>query len=252
MKKTTFIILLLLISLITKAQSDNWYFSFSMGGSWPSGTFKETSLANNNSGYAQKGFALLLDATYPLSNHWGLKGSVLINTNSLDNVAMEGLLRNRINSDVSASNPKGLSYTANPWLWNALVVGPVFTLNIGPIFWDFQLQGGLNLTSLPQQKLQYNDQNLTANKWFYTDKNTTTSNLSYGILTGTAFRFPISERLNLKAGLNYYLSSARIKYEQTRVSQQGESALIETLGSGASLIPLKIVTATIGFVYYLN
>jgi Outer membrane protein beta-barrel domain len=252
MKKTTLSILLLLMSLLTMAQSDNWYFSFSMGGSWPSGTFKESNLANSHSGYAQKGFALILDATYPLTNHWGVKGSVLINTNSVDNVAMETLLKNRINPAVSANNPDGLSYTANPWLWNSLVVGPVFTINLGPIFWDLQVQGGLNLTSLPQQKLQYNDPSLTSNKWFYTDKNTTTSNVSYGILTGTAFRFPISERLNLKAGLNYYFSSARIKYEQTRVSQQAESALIEKLGSGSSLIPIKMVTATIGFVYYLN
>ena len=249
MKKISVLFVFIMLSISSIAQTDNWYFSFTMGGSWPTGTFGQSDNNTKTSGYAQKGFAIMLDGTYPLSNHWGLKGLVYINTNTVDNPRMESMIKNRIDQSVNITNSSYLSYTSNPWMWNALLVGPVFTVPVGRFYWDLQLLGGLNLTYLPQQKLQYND---PQNKWYYTDKNTTSTDLSWGVLGGTAFRFPISERLNLKVGLDYYISAARIKYQQTRISQQAESVLTEILGSGNDLIPIKMISGTIGFVYYLN
>jgi len=249
MKKSAILFLFIIVSFGSQAQQDNWYFSFSMGGSWPSGTFSQTNMADNKSGYAQKGFSLLIDATYPLNDHFGLKGLTLINTNTIDNNEMEKMLINRVPSTISAGDASKFSFTTNPWMWNSVVAGPVYTLNLGRLYWDLQLLGGLNVTYLPEQKLQYND---TSVKWYYSDKNTTSTDLSWGILGGTALRFPISERINFKVGVNYYLSSAHIEYQQTRVSQEAESVLTEHLGSGSTLIPIRMVTGTLGFVYYLN
>ena len=249
MKKISVLFVFVLLSISTMAQTDNWYFSFTMGASWPSGTFGQKDINDKSSGYAQQGFSILLDATYPLTNHWGFKGLTLINTNTIDHNEMKSMLNGRIDPSVNVTNPDYLSYTANPWMWNALLGGPVFTVSIGRIYWDLQLLGGLNLSYLPQQKLQYNDPAL---KWYYSDKNTTSTNLSWGIMGGTAFRFPISERVNLKLGIDYYMSNATIKYQQTRVSQSAESVVTEVLGSGSDLIPIKVFTGTIGFVYYLN
>lgn len=255
MKKTSLILLFIVFSISSYAQSDNWYFSFSMGGSWPSGTFGQSTTSDNKSGYAQKGFSILLDATYPVSNHFGLKGLALINTSSIDNNGMETMLKNRISSAIVIADPKYLSYTSNPWMWNAFLVGPSYTITLGRLYWDLQLLGGMNLTYLPQQKLQYNPYNAdqtNPNKWYYSDQNTSSTNLGMGFLAGTAFRFPLSERLNLKVGANYYFSSAKVKYQQTRISQQAETAVTEVLGSGNYSIPIKMITGTIGFVYYLN
>ena len=255
MKRTALLFLFIMLFIRGYSQTDNWYFSFSMGGSFPMSPFNQTKTDDSSSGYAQKGFSILLDATYPLSNHWGFKGSVLINTNSLNNDKVGQMLKNRTNSNVLITDPKYYSFTTNDWMQNAFLFGPVFTVNLGRFYWDLQLLGGLNLTYLPQQKLLYNAYNndqTNPQRWYYQDKNTTSTDLAWGILGGTAFRFPISEHLNLKLGVDYYLSSARIKYEQTRVSQQADAVVTETLGSGTNTIQIRMITGTIGFVYYLN
>ena len=255
MKKISVLIVFIILSISSMAQTDNWYFSFSMGGALPSGSFGQSNNSDKNSGYAQRGFSILLDATYPLNNHWGLKGTALINTNTIDNNAMEKMLINRISSVNSSPQPDKFSFATNPWMWNAFVFGPVYTITLGRIYWDLQLLGGMNLTYLPQQKLLYNpfkDDLTNPQRWYYTDSNTTSTNVSFGVLGGTTLRFPISEHINLKVGVDYFLSSARIKYQQTRISQQAQSVLTEVLGSGNDLIPIRMVSGTIGFVYYLN
>lgn len=252
MKKIVVFFTFIILSISVYAQSDNWYFSFSMGESWPSGTFMQTNINNKESGYAQKGFALLLDATYPVNNHWGFKGMTLINTNPVDRKYLGTELETRMNIasiSVADADRQYLSLTANAWMWNALLAGPVYTISFNRIYWDFQLLGGMNVAYLPQQKLQYEN---PANNWYYLDSNTTATNVSYGIQAGTAFRFPISDRLNLKVGVDYYRSAARVKYEQTKVSKQGDTVVTEQLGSGSALVPIEMISCSIGLVYYLN
>jgi len=252
MKKITVAFVFIVLSISVYSQSDNWYFSFSMGGSKPMGTFSEADIGNKESGYAKNGFALLLDATYPLSDHWGLKGMVLMNTNPLDRSWLGTKLETRMNAasiSVADADREFLSLRVNSWMLNALLAGPVYTINFGRIFWDFQLLAGMNMAYLPQQKLLYEK---PANNWFYLDRNTSTTNVSYGLQAGTAFRFPVSDRINLRVGVDYYRSKANVRYEQIKVSKQGETVVTEKLGGGNTNIPIATISGSIGFVYYLN
>lgn len=242
----------IVLSISAYSQSDNWYFSFSMGGSWPMGTFSKADIGNPESAYAKNGFALLLDATYPVSNHWGLKGMALMNTNPVDRSWLGTKLETRMNTasiSVAEADRPFLSLRVNSWMWNALLAGPVFSINFDRVFWDFQVLGGMNVTYLPQQKLLYEK---PANNWFYLDRNTSTTNVSYGLLAGTAFRFPVSDRINLRVGIDYYRSKATINYEQIKVSRQGDTVLTEKLGNGSTNIPIEMISGSIGFVFYLN
>ena len=119
MKKAAILFLLIIVSVSGFSQNDNWYFSFSMGGSWPIGAFNETNSGNNSSGYAQKGFSILLDATYPVSNHWGFKGLALINSNSINNGELGKMLENRVNTKIDVTDSKYFSFTTNDWMQNA-------------------------------------------------------------------------------------------------------------------------------------
>ena len=251
MKKTVVLLVFIVLTISCYSQSDNWYFSFSMAGSWPVGNFSQTNPnpMNNTSGFAQKGFSLLLDATYPLNTKWGLKGLALFNTNSIDNNKLENMLVNRVPILPEVPNPSYFSAATNPWMSNALLVGPVYTLNFGRAYWDFQVLGGINAAFLPQQKLQYNN---PADQWFYLDKNSNSTAVSWGVLAGTALRFPVSVRLNLKVGINYYRSSANLQYQQVQMSEQASPVMSQTLGSGSNTILIQMITGTIGFVYYLN
>jgi len=252
MKKLTVLVVFIVLSISVSAQSDNWYFSFSMGGSWPLGTFVKADIDNQKSGYAKNGFTLILDATYPLSDHWGLKGMALMNTNPVDRSWLGTKLETRMNAipiTVAEADREFLSLRVNSWMWNALLTGPVYTLSFDRIFWDFQLLGGLNVAYLPQQKLLYEK---PANNWFYLDRNTSTTSVSYGLLAGTAFRFPVSDRFNFRVGVDYYRSQATVPYEQIRVSKQGVTVTTENLGKGSTTHPIETISATVGFVYYLN
>jgi len=252
MKKIAVLFVLIVISVSAYSQSDNWYFSFSMGGSMPLGTYKLTDLNNMESGYAKNGFSLVLDATYPISDHWGLKGVAFVNTNPVDRNGVGAKLETRMNDAsiiVADADRDFLSLKVNSWMSNALLGGPVFTIRFDRIYWDIQLLGGMNVTYLPQQKLTFEK---PANNWAYFDRNTSTTSVSYGLLAGTAFRFPVSDRINLKVGFDYFHSQANVKYDQTRITKQGETFVTEKLGNGSTSIPIEMITGTIGFVYYLN
>jgi hypothetical protein len=252
MKKTGIFSLLIVLAISSFAQSDNWFLSFSMGGSWPLENFKQASIDNSSSGYALKGFHLMLDATYPLSDHWGLKGGVMLNTSPVDRNGLGAKLESRLNPvgiTIADADRQFLSLKSNSWMWNALLTGPVYTFNFNRIYWDFQLLGGMNVTYLPQQKLLYEK---PANNWYYVDRNTNNMNVSYGILAGTALRFPISNRLNFKIAFDYYASRAIIKFEQIKVTKQGETLLTEKLKQGSASVPMSVITGSVGFVYYLD
>ena len=129
------------------------------------------------------------------------------------------------------------------------MIGPVYTINFDKVFWDFQLLGGMNVTYLPMQKLLFEK---PANNWFYLDRNTTSSSVSYGLTAGTSFRFPISDRINLKVGFDYFQSKAQIEYEQFKVTKSGETQTVQIFKTGSYSIPIKMVSGTIGFVYYME
>lgn len=252
MKKIVALFVFIALSSSAYSQSDNWYFSFSMGGSWPTGTFQKTDIDNNESGFAKNGFAVLLDATYPVSKHWGFKGMAMMNTNPVDRNWLGTKLETRMKAFypvIDEADRPYLSLRANSWMWNALLAGPVFTLNFDRIYLDFQALGGMNVAYLPQQKLLYEK---TANNWFYLDRNTSTINVSYGLMAGTAVRFPVTDRINLRVGVDYYRSNAKVQYEQIRVTKGTTTVTTEKLGSGSANIPIEMISGTIGFVYYLN
>ena len=252
MKKIAAVFVLLVLSFSVYSQSDNWYFSFSMGGSLPKGAFLKTDINNKESGYAKNGFALILDATYPVSSHFGLKGMALMSTNPVDRNWLGTKLETRMNAVpivVADVDREFLSLRANSWMWNSLLAGPVYTINFDRVYWDFQVLGGMNVTYLPQQKLLFAK---PTNNWYYLDRNTSSTSVLYGLSAGTAFRFPVTDRINLRVGVDYYRSKAKVQYEQIRVTKQEATTLTEILGNGSSFIPIEMLSATIGFVYYLN
>jgi hypothetical protein len=246
---TTFLCLILYSNLF--GQSDNWYFSLNLGGSLPVGEFAKNTTTDLKSGYAQRGFSLSLDANYTLSNNVSLKGMVLLNNNPVDRLGVFNQLVNRMTQyfPIETTDQAFLSMTVNPWVWNGILIGPVYTITLDKILWDFQVMGGLNVTYLPQQKLLYEN---PANNWFYLHHNLNTVNLSYGLLAGTAFRFPVSDKIYLRLGIDYYNTRASIKYEEIKVTTEGSTSHTDQLGAGTSVVPVENISATIGFVYYLN
>jgi hypothetical protein len=250
MRNALLAIVLLLLSFRLSAQPDNWYFSLTMGGCRPVKSFATTDPAVTTAGFAHNGFSLNLDATYPLSNHWGLKGMVSLNTNPVDRNGMGTMMENRMKQQVPFTEAQRdyLTLSVNSWMTNSIIFGPVFTINFNRFAWDFMVMAGMNATYLPDQKLLFND---PSNKWEYLQQNTNNTNLSMDYLAGTALRIKVSEKFQLKLAFDYHVSQSETKWEELKMTKNNSSVVTEELNSGSTVVPKAVVMGTIGFVYYL-
>lgn len=245
------LILWLIIQSNAYCEPDNWNFSINLGGSWPVGEFANKSATDMKAGYAQKGFSFSIDASYPVSNYFSLKGTVFLNNNQVNRLGMYNQLVDRMEKYFSVTNQdqEFISLSVNPWVWNEILVGPLYTIAIGKAYWDFQILGGLNIAYLPQQKFLYQN---PANNWLYLHHNLNSVSVSYGILGGTALRLPVSDKVYLRLGIDYYNSQATTRYEEIKVTNEGTVTHIDQLNKGKSNVPIQNISGTIGFVYYLN
>jgi hypothetical protein len=250
MKKFLFAILFLLLCMDLSAQPENWYFSISMGGCWPVSSFAATDPAKSDASFATHGFALNLDATYPLSNHWGVKGMVLLNSNPVDRNGIGTLMEDRMKKLIPFTEAQrtNLSMDVNSWLTNSMVFGPVYTINFDRIAWDFQAMAGLNVTYLPNPQLLY--QSPTGN-WEYLQHNTNNINLSLDLMAGTDVRIKMSEKVHLKLAVDYQQSQSTSKWEEIKSTKNGSNIITEQLNSGRTTLSKQVVMGTLGFVYYL-
>lgn len=250
MRKLLFVLVLLFLSAHLSAQPDNWYFSITMGGCWPVGSFAKTNPANTDAGFAVRGFALNLDATYPVSSHWGLKGMVMLNSNPVDRNGMGTMMENRMKKQVTFTETERdyLTLTTDSWMSNSMVFGPVFTLNFDRVAWDFQAMAGLNVAYLPNQKLLFKDPSLN---WEYLQRNTNSINVSMDFLAGTALRVEVTEKVQLKLALDYQRSRSKNSYEELKTTKVNNLITTTHLSSGSTIVPKEVVVGSVGFVYYL-
>ncbi len=239
----------LLLSGPLLAQTDNWYFSLSMGGCWPTGTFAGNNPAKTDAGFATRGFALNLDATYPLGTNWGLKGMVMLNNNSVDRNGLGTMMESRMKKLVPFSETErdNLTLTVNSWMSNSIVFGPVFSLNFDKLSWDFQVMAGMNITYLPDQKLLFKP---SAGTWEYLQHNTNSTNVSLDLLAGTALRFKVNEKVQLKMALDYQHSSPKNSYEELKTTNLNSTTTVDKLAGGSTHVTKQVVIGSVGFVYY--
>lgn len=250
MRKLLFVFVLLALSGKIYAQPDNWYFSLSMGGCLPLGSFGSLDPANEENGFALKGFALNLDATYPFNEHWGFKSVVMLNSNMIDRNGMGTMMENRMIKQVPFTEAErdNLTLTVDSWMSNSMLFGPVYSFNFERFAWDFHVMTGMNVAYLPNQTLLYEHSSKT---WVYLQQNTNTVNISLDLLAGTAIRFKVTEKTQLKLAFDYQQSKSKNSYEELKTTIYNGNKETVRLNSGDVYVPKQVVMASIGFVYYL-
>jgi hypothetical protein len=240
----------ILFSFPLAAQPDNWYFSLTMGGCWPSGSFGITNPEKEDAGFAKNGFGLSIDATYPLGRHWGLKGSVMLNSNPVDRNGMGTMMENRMKEQVpfNETEREYLTLSVNSWMSNSIIAGPVYSIYFKRVAWDFQAMAGMNVTYLPDQELLFAN---SANNWSYLQRNTNNVNVTMDFLAGTAWRINMTEKVQLKLSLDYQISGSTTKYEELKSTKENNVVTTEVLNSGSVWVQKGTVIGAVGFVYYL-
>lgn len=250
MRKLFFLLVLLSLSTALSAQPDNWYFSLSMGSCWPIGSFASSDPSMEDNGFARKGFGLNLDATYPFNEHWGFKGVVMLNSNLIDRSGLGTMMEYRMIEQVPFTEEErdNLTLSVNSWMSNSMLFGPVYSFNFDRFAWDFHVMTGMNVAYLPSQKLLYEHSSKT---WVYLQQNTNTVNISLDILAGTAFRFKVTEKTQLKLAFDYQQSKSKNSYEELKTTINNDNKTTEHLNSGDIYVQKQVMMASIGFVYYL-
>lgn len=250
MRRFLFPILLLFLTLTASAQPESWYLSISMGGCLPMGSFANANPTSGDNGFATRGFAFNLDATYPLSSHWGIKGLVMLTSNPVDRNGMGTLMESRMKKQVSFSEAERnyLTLSVNSWMSNSILLGPVYSLNFDKFAIDLQVMAGMHVAYLPNQNLLFSNTN---NDWDYQQRNTNPLNISLDLLAGSAVRFPITDKIHLKVAVDYQTTRIKNNYEELRMNYLGTSYSVDHLGTGSNNVTKDVLTGTVGFVFYL-
>ena len=252
MKYITLLSLLFLFVMNASGQNENWSFSLSMGGAIPVNTFKENAPDNNKAGHAENGFNMTLESDYQLQDNLSLTGMLYLGNNPVNRDGVGTKLENmfRENYTITTSERDYLKLNANPWLWGSVMTGPRYSINFNTVSWDFQALAGVNINFLPNQQLIYDNPN---NNWFYINHAINRNNLAFAWLAGTALRFAVTPRTNLKIGVSYFRSAAKISREEKEVEKGTGTNLNQTLiGQEDNHYKLATLNATFGFVYYLE
>jgi hypothetical protein len=218
-----------------------------MGGAWPVGDFSVDNPELDGIGYANKGFALTIDANYSVTPSFAITGMLFWGTNTVNQGAVGTKLENQLFEffDPSEINNDYLLFNVDYWFWGSALFGPKYSIKFNKLFWDFHVLGGPNITHLPKQSLIYDD---PEENWFYQDRLIRKSDFSMAWLAGTDIRFAVSNKINLKLGVSYYHTKATMETEQIIVNKDDVDA-VELLDTNETKIPISTINATIGFVY---
>ena len=251
MRKNILLLFFTVLSFSLRGQESKWFFSLNMGETLPLGAFAEDQSAELNEGFAGNGFSLSLESNYAINYSFGLKGITLLNTNSVNRLPLWTKLVDRMNQHfpIETEDQEFLSMTINPWLNNSIMAGPEYTFTFKNIKLDFYALGGFNVVHLPRATFTYQN---PGNNWIYVHHGLNSTDFSYGLMAGTALRIPMSERFDFSISVNYFQSHASGRYEELRITDNGSSFVTEQLLTGSTSVPIKLVSASLGFVYNLR
>jgi hypothetical protein len=239
--------LLWVFSFINNAWSQSpFQVGISMGPTIPQAEFKKTLANSNNSGYAISGFSLNVDADYYLSDFLAVTARF--------NYANAGINKNALIENLDARMANYLiedktRYDIGAWNWNTLGVG--FKANIPLVRNRFSAVAGffpgLSIPYVPGMDMKINDED---NNMEYVSQSIKETHISFAWMTDLSFHFQINSQMQLLLRSSYYQSNIEFNHiSYTRKKNLNE--IDQLLDDKLFQIPIKTISTTIGFIYYL-
>ena len=218
----------------------------SMGPTIPQSEFKQTTTNSNNSGYATSGFSLNVDADYYLNDFFAVTARF--------NYANAGINKNAIIETLDARMADYIiedqtRYDIGAWNWNTLGVG--FKANIPLVRNRFSAVAGffpgLSIPFVPGMDMKIDDEE---NNLEYVSQSIKETNVSFSWMTDLSFQFQINSQMQLLLRGSYYQSNIEFNHiSYTRKKNLNE--IDQLLDDKLFQIPIKTISTTIGFIYYL-
>lgn len=210
MKKTTWILMLILSMAGAHSFAQQNFASISFGASLPLGDYALTGdLASN--GYARTGGAIKFDAGYFPTSYFGIGGSFSFGSNY---AIRDSLLQDMIayieenaSSIIDIPEDAEVLYGSGFWNYINLFIGPQFSIRASQkLYFDFRGLAGISVLRAPDQELRINFDGTEI--YSRSSKN----KLAFGFTAGGGVRIMLNSNIALKLSADYFQSRANFEY----------------------------------------
>lgn len=191
------VILFTLCFIVTSGYSQRNYLGLSFGSSIPSEEFAKKSLYEDG-GYALPGFVIEFSGVYIFDYYLGIAGTFTFSSNSPD--------RDQLGEDIKEAIPGPLppdvqvDMKMGNWMYSNIMAGPILTIPVWKLNFDFRGVAGLSFLISPPQELYIK----SGDEEFFERRSGQTVNFAY--MLGTGIRFNVNSYYAIRLSADYYRS----------------------------------------------
>ena len=210
MRKTAYIVSILLALASLSAFAQQNFASISFGATLPQGDYASTGDLSSN-GYASNGGAIKFDAGYFPVSYFGIGASFSFGSNyakrdSLINDLVT-YIEDNASSIIDIPDDAEILYGSGFWNYINVFIGPHFSIRASQrLYFDFRGLAGISFIRPPDQELRINFDNTN----IYT--RTSHNSASFGFLAGGGIRYSLNSNLALKLAADYFQSKSKNTY----------------------------------------
>jgi len=191
-----FILLFSLLCLIIfQGYSQRNYLGLSFGSSLPNAEFAKKSLEEDG-GYALNGFVLEFSGAYVLDYYVGVAGSFTFSSNPPDRQAYGEDLKNALPGPLPPDVT--LDLKVGNWLYSNLMAGPLITIPVWKLNFDFRGIAGICFMMSAPQELYIR----AGSEEYFESRSGQTVNFAY--MLGTGVRFNVNSSYAIRLSADYF------------------------------------------------
>jgi len=201
-------ILFLICLVISSAYSQRNYLGLSFGGSLPSEEFAKKSL-DEDGGYAEKGFVLEFSGAYIFDYYVGITGTFTFSSNPPDRFQYGEDLKEAIPGPLPPDTEVDI-HMGN-WMYSNIMAGPIVTIPLWKLNFDFRAVAGLSFMLSPPQELY-----ITSGEDEYFERRSgKTVNFAY--MLGTGIRFNVNQSYAIRLSADYFRSKPSFNVDENGI-----------------------------------
>lgn len=205
MKKILVFLPLLLFIVVSSAQEDRkGHLGISIGPSIPLGDYADNDIGNADAGYADIGLHLNFNFYYKLDEKIGISALWSGTANPID-------VNEKVKTTVSVEPDAGRTLEADPWVYDAVMVGPFYSFSNEKVEMDLRGLIGFSFSTIPQNEIVLFEGGIATKNYKQNEADAT----SFAYNLGIGLRYLASEKIVVTTNLDYFSTQAEFNVATT-------------------------------------